>query len=160
MEYCLSNTHWFDAVTPPMEAHLVRVGETVARLLDGRGPLTAVTVAPFSKSSAGNLQTGFVFRSEWTLFGLPLVHAAIVKNELPALNFSHKRFAFDDLLPTLGENVLIAKYCGRNRKASAWLNRARRVLGHRYMARLSTMLNLLTPGALSEREPCFCWFCP
>jgi protein-tyrosine-phosphatase len=33
MEYCLGNTHWLDALTPPVEAHLSRLAESVASLL-------------------------------------------------------------------------------------------------------------------------------
>ncbi|HOD82149.1 MAG: RyR domain protein [Planctomycetes bacterium ADurb.Bin126] len=33
MEYCLSNTHWLDALTPPMEAHLKRLADSVRALL-------------------------------------------------------------------------------------------------------------------------------
>ena len=34
MEYYISETHWLDAVTPPLERHLGRVADTVAVLLD------------------------------------------------------------------------------------------------------------------------------
>jgi len=33
MEYSLSNTHWLDALTPPLEDHLSKLCETVAQLL-------------------------------------------------------------------------------------------------------------------------------
>ncbi len=41
MEFCLSNTHWLDAMTPPLESHLARLGETVVRLLNIGAELSA-----------------------------------------------------------------------------------------------------------------------
>jgi uncharacterized protein (TIGR03067 family) len=43
LEYCLSNTHWLDAFTSPLEEHLSRMAEAVQRLLGdsaalGHGP--------------------------------------------------------------------------------------------------------------------------
>lgn len=38
LEYFISSQHWLDAMTEPMEAHLEKLQETVARLLD-KGPL-------------------------------------------------------------------------------------------------------------------------
>ena len=34
MEYALSNTHWLDAMTPPLETHIATLTATVLRLLD------------------------------------------------------------------------------------------------------------------------------
>ena len=34
MEYALGNTHWLDALTPPMEANLAHLADTVVRILD------------------------------------------------------------------------------------------------------------------------------
>ncbi len=38
MEYALGNTHWLDALTPPLEAHLVRLADTVLRILERDAP--------------------------------------------------------------------------------------------------------------------------
>src|SRR5579871_703832 len=50
LEYFLSTPHWLDAITPPLEPHLVRLAETVRRLLgaadttvDGSGTASAGT---------------------------------------------------------------------------------------------------------------------
>jgi hypothetical protein len=37
MEYALGNTHWLDALTPPVEASLGRLAETVARVVNRQG---------------------------------------------------------------------------------------------------------------------------
>ena len=34
MEYALSNTHWLDAMTPPLEAHIKALSDTIHRLLN------------------------------------------------------------------------------------------------------------------------------
>ncbi len=41
LEFCLGNTHWFDAYNPPLEAHIDRLAGIVRRLLggEGEGPL-------------------------------------------------------------------------------------------------------------------------
>jgi hypothetical protein len=36
LEFCLSSTHWLDAMTPPLERHLARLAEVVADLLSGK----------------------------------------------------------------------------------------------------------------------------
>jgi hypothetical protein len=44
LEYFLQSRHWLDAITPPLEAHIARLGEVVARLLSpaaGAGARTA-----------------------------------------------------------------------------------------------------------------------
>jgi chaperonin GroEL len=33
LEFCISNTHWLDALTPPLEAHIETLGDTLSRLL-------------------------------------------------------------------------------------------------------------------------------
>jgi hypothetical protein len=38
MEFFISTPHWLDALTPPLEAHLDRLGETVAFVLDRTAP--------------------------------------------------------------------------------------------------------------------------
>jgi len=38
MEYCLGNTHWLDALTPPLEKRIGELVDSVGRLLD-RGPV-------------------------------------------------------------------------------------------------------------------------
>ncbi len=54
----------------------------------------------------------------------------------------------DDLLATLGENVLIAKYCRREQEAAIRLQRARKVMDKQQRSRLSDMLKELVPGEL------------
>lgn len=78
MEYCLGNTHWLDALTPPLESHLSRLAETVTLLLGN--PTTAgtgakISIAPLPKSELG--EGSYEYRSEHELFGLPLVHIAM-----------------------------------------------------------------------------------
>lgn len=34
MEYALSNTHWLDAMTPPLESHIARLTDTIFKLLE------------------------------------------------------------------------------------------------------------------------------
>lgn len=38
MEYCLGNTHWLDAMTPPLESHLATLTASVSALLGENGP--------------------------------------------------------------------------------------------------------------------------
>ena len=35
MEYALSNTHWLDAMTPPLEAHIAKLSDTIYKLIPG-----------------------------------------------------------------------------------------------------------------------------
>lgn len=44
MEYALSNTHWLDAITPPLETHIATLTSTIIRLLD----------IPFKAEKSGN----------------------------------------------------------------------------------------------------------
>jgi TPR repeat protein len=37
LEFCLGNTHWFDAYSPPLEEHIDRLAGIVRRLLGGEG---------------------------------------------------------------------------------------------------------------------------
>ena len=45
MEFALSNTHWLDALTPPLERHLAKLGETISLLVQ-RVPGPAAAVEP------------------------------------------------------------------------------------------------------------------
>ena len=76
MEFCLSSTHWLDAMTPPMEAHLTRLGDSVARLLESSGEDRAPEAAHAQKLARDDREVGFEFRSDVTFFGLPLLHIA------------------------------------------------------------------------------------
>jgi hypothetical protein len=56
LEYSLSSVHWFDAMTPPLETHLARLGQTVRTLLgnttaDARPAATPVAAGPAYPSS-------------------------------------------------------------------------------------------------------------
>ena len=83
MEYCLSNTHWLDALTPPLEAHLARLTDTVSRLLGNEISHPDVPSSARPKLETGQSESAFEYRSEWELFGVPLVHIAF---GLPLLN--------------------------------------------------------------------------
>lgn len=53
LEYCLGNTHWLDAYTPPLEAHLVKLAQSIKHLLGTdfqAGPLPPTPQAPPSAS--------------------------------------------------------------------------------------------------------------
>jgi hypothetical protein len=83
MEYCLGNTHWLDALTPPLESHLSHLAETVTLLLSNQSASSAPqpAAAPLRKLEAGDV--GYQYRSEHELFGMPLVHIAV---GLPLVN--------------------------------------------------------------------------
>jgi len=46
MEYALSNTHWLDALTPPLEAHIDKLANVVSRLLGEPTPPTQLSGVP------------------------------------------------------------------------------------------------------------------
>jgi len=77
MEYCLSNTHWLDAMTPPLETHLARLVETVARFLHADAPKTPLKSSAAGVLPAGSETNSFEYRSKSTVFGLPWVHIAV-----------------------------------------------------------------------------------
>jgi hypothetical protein len=39
MEFALSNTHWLDAMTPPLESHIAKLSEIIHRLLNIQSPI-------------------------------------------------------------------------------------------------------------------------
>jgi len=56
MEYFVSSSHWLDAMTPPLERHLQKLGDTVQMLLTGREQLPqAVLPAPLPTKKRGVL---------------------------------------------------------------------------------------------------------
>ena len=57
------------------------------------------------------------------------------------------------ILAQLGENVLIALYCGRDREARHWMGQARRVLDRDHYRRLMEMKRRVEPGALPVDVP-------
>jgi adenylate cyclase len=71
MEYCLGGTHWFDALTPPIEAHVANLVATLrpmigpaAQASDARGPQEAaerpsIAVLPFNNMSGDPEQEYF-----------------------------------------------------------------------------------------------------
>ena len=74
MEYCLSNTHWLDALTPPLEAHLGRLACTIERLLEDRPGPSTVSDAPGIPPPASSSAEEREFVSPTRLFGMPLMH--------------------------------------------------------------------------------------
>lgn len=77
MEYCLSNTHWLDALTPPMEGHLAHLADTVERLLQDRPGASAGPDASAVTGAAASPATGKDYVSKARLFGMPLMHVVI-----------------------------------------------------------------------------------
>ena len=84
MEFCLGNTHWLDALTPPLEAHLARLTANVLRLLGATEPgsLAEKPSSPLPEAKRADEPT-FEYRSEWELFGIPLLHVGL---GLPRVN--------------------------------------------------------------------------
>jgi len=73
MEYALGNTHWLDAITPPMERRLAELCDTISRLLqrqqgaegsqEAGGPVVgerAQVLVPAEMAGGGRRSTGFV----------------------------------------------------------------------------------------------------
>lgn len=58
----------------------------------------------------------------------------------------------EDILARLGENVLIALYCRRDREARLWMGQARRVLDRDHFRRLMDLKRRVEPGALPVDE--------
>ena len=73
MEFCLSNTHWLDALSPPLEAHLSRLCDTVARLLAGEAPPPAGDPARAISSVRGEPRFAYKYESKCRIAGIPLV---------------------------------------------------------------------------------------
>lgn len=46
MEYYIGKTHWLDAITPPLEAHVYRLAETILGNAGGKAKTGGVTIAP------------------------------------------------------------------------------------------------------------------
>jgi hypothetical protein len=78
MEYCLSNTQWFDALPPPPEQHLARLVESVTMIIENRQP-SEVSGAPLATTGVSRdvRNQGYEFRSGFEIFGWPLVHIAM-----------------------------------------------------------------------------------
>ena len=83
MEYCLGNTHWLDALTPPLESHLSRLAETVALLLNNQAAVPGSNSSPAPLPKSESNESGYEYRSEHELFGFPLVH---IVTGLPLVN--------------------------------------------------------------------------
>ena len=83
MDFYLSNTHWLDAMSPPLEKHLERLVQSVSLLLGQ--PVDGSTALPTAAAPAlashglpsSPAPLAFEYRSEWRLFGAPVVHVAL-----------------------------------------------------------------------------------
>jgi hypothetical protein len=85
MEFCLGNTHWLNAMTPPLEEHLENLADTIAKLLESNvrnvAAKSSATVLSSMQPESG--EAGFEYRSEWEILGLPVLHIGV---GLPKVN--------------------------------------------------------------------------
>ncbi len=65
MEYFISTPHWLDAITPPLEAHLDSLADTVKRLIDDTNePFEGKT--PFASTQKANVESAPAKQATWT----------------------------------------------------------------------------------------------
>lgn len=78
MEFCLSNTHWLDAMSPPLEAHFESLGDTVERLMNSPVPATTseTQARRVPRVATGAAGSGYEYISPIRFLGLPLVHVS------------------------------------------------------------------------------------
>jgi adenylate cyclase len=129
MEYCLGGTHWFDALTTPLDPHVANLVTTVRRLLgpgtaaaDGKGGTEAaerpsVVVLPFNNMSGDPEQEYFSDGiTEDVITDLSKVSGLFVVARNTAFTYKGKPVKVQDVCKELGVKYALE---GSVRKAGA-----------------------------------------
>jgi len=117
LEYLLSSRHWFDAITPPLQAHVDRLAASIRALLDTATPMgqtapppippTPVRPVPVTKPSSSRLHPGAI--AVLLIVGVFVIGAGLYSVSDGAADSESMALAQDDLpqapTPLPGDNL-------------------------------------------------------